>query len=583
MGVSTNRATWILDLQDRVSKPLAGIGRAANAAEGSMLSLSQKTASFRENLRGMADEIPGMSRALKLLRNPLVLGAAAFVGIAAGMDKAAKAAAEFNHNFRDIENLNFDKTRKQLDMVKAMVTETARLRGFDLIKTNTAFYDVQSITGMFGGDVAKFVNNAGTFAQVNKADMNAWISGTAKAMANYGFGNDQLDRYNASAYATMKAGYLTLDQFAKVAPVFAGAAAAAGQDFDTANKIFTLFTLSTKSVDEASTLVKSLFTDYSKASTIKGFKSAGIDMFDSSGRIKQADQLLLELDKKFKALGNNDRAISALRNQFTGSEGLIAFINRAAEATGAFKGTLASFAASAYDPAQAMENFKNDTIEMNEVLKNNLHTSLVQFGRDLLPVKNLFLEISVAALDAFGAIVRNRDEWTAKYTLALGEEFSNVDVSKMNDAEYNSLRRQLMSRRSAAEKDRDIAHSLSWVPLQGYRIREREAAGKVAAITDYLNTLAEQRNGVGVLASPAAAAAGAEAGGVTDSATGADIISTLGGGAQQKTVNVHIGSLIEEQSISTQTLRESMPDIQRMVEEAIIRAVGGAEQILATS
>lgn len=583
MGVLTNRATWILGLQDRVSKPLANIGRAANAAEGSMLSLSERTASFRKNLRGMADEIPGMSRALKLLRNPLALGAAAFVGIAVGMDKAAKAAAEFNHNFRDIENLNFDKTRKQLDMVKAMVTETARLRGFDLIKTNTAFYDVQSITGMFGGDVAKFVNNAGTFAQVNKADMNAWISGTAKAMANYGFGNDQLDRYNASAYATMKAGYLTLDQFAQVAPVFAGAAAAAGQDFDTANKIFTLFTLSTKSVDEASTLVKSLFTDYSKASTIKGFKSAGIDMFDSSGRIKQADQLLLELDKKFKALGNNDRAISALRNQFTGSEGLIAFINRAAEATGAFKGTLASFAASAYDPDKAMQNMLKDTEALNDMLKNKLGVTLVQFGRDLIPLKNELTSWSIAALDALGGILRSREEWTAVKAAGM----DNFDVSGMSETSmreaYNALKAQSTAVRQKAKglyTPGTILNPWAWGRIKEYN-------GMADALSQRADQLLadwkSQSKGMGVLSNPAAAAAGAEAGGVTDSATGADILSTLGGGAQQKTVNVHIGSLIEEQSISTQTLRESMPDIQRMVEEAIIRAVGGAEQILATS
>ena len=581
MGVSTNRATWILELLDRVSKPLAGIGRAANATEGSMLSLSERTASFRKNLRGMADEIPGMSRALKLLRNPLALGAAAFVGITVAMDKAAKAAAEFNHNFRDIENLNFDKTRKQLDMVKAMVTETARLRGFDLIKTNTAFYDVQSITGMFGGDVAKFVNNAGTFAQVNKADMNAWISGTAKAMANYGFGNDQLDRYNASAYATMKAGYLTLDQFAQVAPVFAGAAAAAGQDFDTANKIFTLFTLSTKSVDEASTLVKSLFTDYSKASTIKGFKSAGIDMFDSTGRIKQADQLLLELDKKFKALGNNDKAISALRNQFTGSEGLIAFINRAAEATGAFKGTLASFAASAYDPDKAMQNMLKDTEALNDMLKNKLGVTLVQFGRDLLPLKKRLIDFSIDVLNHLGTALRSPDEWSYHHLSNLQKEFDYLDFKGMGDVEYRSFVRQMQSRKSSiAEKiERNhIAGNWYWSSSEHNRL-----TGEQAGIDAFLTEIAEQRNGVGVLANPAAAAAGAEAGGVTDSATGADILSTLGGGAQQKTVNVHIGSRIEEQSISTQTLRESMPDIQRMVEEAIIRAVGGAEQILATS
>lgn len=176
MGCLTNRVTWVLGLNDRMSKPLAAIDKAAGKAEGSLSSLSARTASLREGFGRAASEIPGLGSALRLAKNPIVGGVAAVGALAVGLKKASDAAATFAHNFRDLENLNLDKSRRQLDMLRAMVVETAKLRGFDVNATNTAFYDVQSITGAYGSAVADFVNKEGLFAQVNKADMNAWDS-----------------------------------------------------------------------------------------------------------------------------------------------------------------------------------------------------------------------------------------------------------------------------------------------------------------------------------------------------------------------------------------------------------------------
>lgn len=581
MGNITNQVRYVLRLDDKVSKPLGNIDRNAGRAEGSLASLSKRTASLREGFGRAAAEIPGLGSALRLVKNPIVGGVAAIGALTVGLKKASDAAATFQHNFRDLENLNLDKSRKQLDMLRAMVTETAKLRGFDINATNTAFYDVQSITGAYGASVADFVNKEGLFAQVNKADMNAWIAGTAKAQANYGFGNEDLDRYNKSAYATMKAGYLTLDQFAQVAAVYAGAAGAAKQDFDTANKMLTLFTLRTKSVDEASTMVKSFFTDYSKESTIKAFKAAGIDMFDKNRQLKQADVLLRELNKQFLAMGKNHEAIVNLRNAFKGSEGLTMAINAATGDLSTFEGTLQSFESSFYDEDTAIKNMMKDSVELNNILKNKMSVTLVQLGRDTLGLRNAWLEVKIAAVDAIGSMLRSSDEWAVKHEQSLREEFDYLDVKGMTDLEYKSFKQQLLSRRSAVQKDADFAQSMRWYPLRGYNKDYRSALGEIAAIDQYLEALDARRNGAASSAvlSPESIATSAGGG----SAVSEDMLKVLGGGSQQKTVNVHIGSLIDNQTIQSATLPESLPDITRIVEEAIIRAVGGAEQMLATS
>ena len=99
---------------------------------------------------------------------------------------------------------------------------------------------------------------------------------------------DKLDEFNRSAYATVKVGVTTFDQLAKVQSVYAGAAASSNQSFDTANKFLALFTVKTKSVDEAATLTKSMFNDLTKDTTIKAFKKVGISLYENNGKIKQA-------------------------------------------------------------------------------------------------------------------------------------------------------------------------------------------------------------------------------------------------------------------------------------------------------
>lgn len=343
--------------------------------------------------------------------------------------------------------------------------------------------------------------------------------------------------------------------------------------------MLTLFTLRTKSVDEASTMVKSLFTDFTKASTIKGFKSAGIDMFDASGQLKQADVLLRELNRRFIALGDNSKAVVALKNQFTGSEGLIALINAATDRTGALESTLRSFENSVYDEDSAIKNMMNDTVALNEILKNKLGATMVQLGTDTLNARNQIMKLGIVILDWVGKQFRDPYQWAVGHKANLDKEFDYVDAQGMTDVEYNAFKRQLESRKEAiGERMRrnTIAGGVVWDSK-----RHREMLGEQIAIDQYLEELDALRSGTST--SGVAAPAAGSGSGASASATREDILKTLGGGSGQKTINVQIGSLIDSQTIQSTTLRESLPDITRMVEEAIVRAVGGAEQMLATS
>lgn len=353
---------------------------------------------FAKNSKAIAAEVPAIGSALKLISNPLTLTSAGILAIGKGIDYTTKKAADFNSEFRALSNLNLDKSKKEISSLRRMVLGSAYDKGFTTSQTITGYFDVQSTTGKFGSEVKRIVEKQGEFANLMQANFNDYIAGTAKGMANFGFGVDKLDEFNRSAYATVKVGVTTFDQLAKVQSVYAGAAASNNQTFDTANKLLALFTIKTKSVDEAATLTKSMFNDLTKDTTIKAFQKVGISIYNNNGKIKQADALMLELNKKFAGL-DKDKKVVSLKNQFSGSEGLIAMIQAATDKSGQLQSTFNSFSETKLDMDRTMELAQNDLNYKNEILRNKLNAMEIEIGTSLLPLKTKIAELKLATID----------------------------------------------------------------------------------------------------------------------------------------------------------------------------------------
>lgn len=380
---------------------------------------------FVNNSKAMADEVPMLGNAFRMIKNPIALTAAGVFAIGKGIDYTTQKAADFNTQFRSLANLNLDKSRKEIESLRSMVLDTSYNKGFDTNKTITGYFDIQSTTGKFGGEVKRIVEQQGEFANLMQADFNNYIAGTAKGMANFGFGEEKLKEYNRSAYATVKVGVTTFDQLAQVQSVYAGAAAANNQTFDTANKLLALFTVKTKSVDEAATLTKSMFNDLTKDATIKAFKKVGVNIYDTSGKIKQADTLMMELNKKFSGL-DNDKKVVALKNQFSGSEGLIAMIQAATDKSGQLQNTFNSFSQTKLDMDKTMELAKNDLNYKNEIMRNKLAALEIEIGTSLLPLKYKIAELKLAAVDLVNALSKGAAGDKTQGATYVNDKYANL-------------------------------------------------------------------------------------------------------------------------------------------------------------
>lgn len=576
---------YVLIGDDRLSGKLRNVSAAGKSAADSLRNSSNRLEVFKRNFRQAADEIPGFSQGLRLARNPILLATGAVVGLGAGLNKAAKEAAKFNTNFRELANLNLDKSSAQIGSMKNMVLQSALEKGFDASKTSRGFYDVQSVTGMFGGQVAKVVEQQGEFANLMQADFNAWIEGTGKAMANYGFGAEQLQEFNRAAYATVKVGSITFDQLAKVQSAYAGAAASAGQSFSAANKMLTVFTIKTKSADEAATLTKSLFNDLTKKTTIDSMKKAGINVFDTSGKIKQADQLMLELNKKFSQLGGSDKNIINLKNQFMGSEGLIAFVQAATDQSGGLIRTLNDFDSTKFGLNEALALAKKDLNYINEQLKNKLNANLVKLGENLMPLFNKVTGVTLGVVEDLSFRLGSNSATQAGGDKAKKEfDYLFENAASLSDAQFDEGIQRALKDRSYFEKmvndNRKDKGSLSkWTNAQGYY--NYHYADEYISVIDMILRDAQKGRALGVNPVGLGGAVGGD-GTTGDDSMSKGIDSITGGGNQIRNITVNITKLIENQNISTTNLSEGSVQIKEKVEEALIRAIAGTEQMLAS-
>lgn len=567
--------------EDGLSGKLDKITRSGSGADTALGKLTRTGDKLKANFRSAATEVPGLGNAMRLLSNPVGLAAAAFVALGVGMSKAIKSATEFQHTFLQLKNLNLDKTAGQINDLQDSILKLSYKEGFDPNKVSNAFYDIQSATGKYGKEVEDITTKVGKFSQVVSSDFNTTVAGVSKAMKNYGFGAEGLDKYLSSSFKTVQYGIVTFDELAKVQTVYSGAAKASNQQVDTANKLFAIFTARTKSAEEAATLTKSAFTDLFKESTIKSMKSLGIDMFDEKGGAKQVDQVLRELNAKFLT-AKTDRALNNMLSKFSGSEGLLALLSAATDKSGDLIRTLEGFDSAEFAFNKALENAKTDLQIINEQINNKLKTSWVELGNAILPmwmkVKNVISEVIDATRwwaktlgHNFNALF-NRDKYLDAYSSHSYQQVmeSNQhllgDKSGMSEDSFVGTKNNIMNRITELNNQ-----------LTGTKGKERGTIqGKIKAYWDLMDQFSAAYTGA-----QAAAAAGTT---TTTTTTEDDEVSKMlngvsGGGTQMKNITVNIQKLVEQINYNS-SVSESANDVKSVVEELLIRAVAGAEQAL---
>ncbi len=588
---------------DKLGKKFKKSGRDVDDIEGK----SKKfTGGLKKGLRDASAEIPGLNRGLSLIKNPLILGASAALGFGAAIAKGTREAKKFNYEFLELQNLNLDKSKHEIESLKRSVLDVSFDNGLNATQTSKAFFDVQSATGKYGKEVEKIVGSVGKFAQVMKADFNSSIEGATKAMGIFGFGAEKIDDFLASNFKTVQVGITTFDQLAKVQTEYAKSAASAGQGFNEANKLFAVFSANEKNADIAATKTKGAFEDLTKARTIKGFKKLGLEIFDAGGNTKKLDQIVEELVPKLK--GMSDTKFSALKEEIGGNEGLRGLLDSVKGSGDKVLETFRSFDSTDFDFDKALANANGNLQIMSDIVDNKLTNSWIRFGDKFAPIMLSIKKATSGLLDDVSEIFDTINNYNdRKLEASLVEEGDTktaatlkakrlFDETDMFDAQKNSLEwRDKTDPSGKRSKDFIRANLKDW---KSELLNSKDSFSAASKVNAFERATSEKINimrlesaitkaesylkGLDPYASIVPTDPGSGGGAGSGGDTPQNLTGISGAAKQVRNVTVNIQNLVRELTVNKEGGVLSPEDLSRQLEEILIKAVHDGELALSS-
>lgn len=622
--MSTEKTTYIFNYLDKGKHAQQGtidrfnkMDKSVDHLEGNYSSATGKMGKSSSKLKGsvnsLSSEFPLLGKAIRFATSPM--GAFAItlgLGIAL-MHKGTERAKVFNKEFLQLEQLNLDKSTDQIGALKNSVLDLAFDKALNPEATSKAFFDIQSATGKYGSEVEKIVGRTGEFARAVQANFDSTVNAVGVATNAYKLNADELDRFLESSAKTVQVGVTTFDQLANVQSEYAGAAAAADQSFDEANKVFAVFSKTSKSVDIAATKTKGFFEDLSKLEKID------IDVFDDLGNFKKADKIIADIDKKFKKL--NSAQIDKLIKNVGGNEGLRGLLKNVASNGDAVLQTFEDFDNTEFDIGDAIENANSDLDIMNDQLNNKLQVAFIRLGEVAMPllvtIKGFFLELIdeaatfidyLSALTDPGSYYKSKQEGFGKSAdFVIQSQIDDYLGANFKDLSGDDQQLKIDELKGALSARRDFErHKFDFDDLtpaqaerQGNILSEKSSSlGGNKALSDYINQGQQNveaidrafqildngnLNEIQDLLTPESdldlGEPATEGGGT---GKGASLSGVTVAGEKVRNVTVNITNLVNELMIQAASTDIGIEEIAEKVTSVLVRSVRDAELTLSS-
>jgi TP901 family phage tail tape measure protein len=209
---------WYLKMSENVGGGLNKINALADRVAARFSSLQDKVAGFQSKIKESINEIPGLGRALDLLKNPVALVLAGTVLLSSGLGKGIEKAAEFQQTVAEVSaitgiagnDLKF-LSDSALDVgVKSGLGAAKAAEAYKLLASNI---DVATIGGVKG--LAFLQEKTITLAQAANVDLPTAANTMAAAINQFGFSASQAGRVINTLAAGAKYGAAEIPDLAE--------------------------------------------------------------------------------------------------------------------------------------------------------------------------------------------------------------------------------------------------------------------------------------------------------------------------------------------------------------------------------
>ena len=375
------------------NKMTAGLNSAKKHIEKACGDMQNKLNAFKAStIKAFGDikkEVPGLGRAIDLIKNPLVAGAAAAVAIGSAFVKSVKMAEDWREKMAQI-NVLTEQSPEGLKQLSDKLLEIGSHSANDLDEIPKAF---TAIMGALA-DTDKSLETLEPVLKAAKAgfvDVETAARAATAVMGAAGIsGKEALD----TIFAAVKNGNVTFENAANYMPKIIPMARGVGISLGETAGAFAQLTKSLNPHSAATALegvTRALSNqkiaigeiDRKTGKYVSGFKSLGIEVFDSEGKIRSLVDIVSDLNKKTEGLSDEKKMLmfDKLGLDQSASLGIMSMMQNVDD----LKNTIDKVTDSTGQLERAFEDARTPLDTWLEI-GNKIKRTFIKFGELFLPV-----------------------------------------------------------------------------------------------------------------------------------------------------------------------------------------------------
>lgn len=388
MGIA--KTTWILELADKLSAPMRGIKAETDKAAGGMMHLQNTSG---KAMGAIQTQMPGVGGAIGMLANPYMLAAAGAAALGAGLIKSVKMANDWREGLAKV-NVTAQLTQSELAGLSSQLLKIGRNNIAPIESIPEAFNKIISA----GLDVKTSLQVLDPSLKAAKAGFSD-VGDTAKAaVAVMNSSGENINKVYDVLFATLNKGNAEFQDIAQYLPKLIPMARNAGFALEETAGAWAYLTAQGQTSERATTLAQNAMKALADPKRIESFKQMGINLYDTSGKIKPLTSIIDVLAEKTQGLSDLDKA--NFFAQLGVDQEAASFFAVASQDAQKFKETI-DFATNSQ--GQLNEAYKNSMTPMDRwrQILNIGKGYMIELGQKALPIMSMLGEKVFAVVKYF--------------------------------------------------------------------------------------------------------------------------------------------------------------------------------------
>ncbi len=560
--MSDKRSVWELLLKDSVTKILNPLNGAADKVSAKFAGLQDKINRTEIALKGISNEVPGMSRGLDMLSSPMMLAGAGIAAVGAGLYKSGQLALDFETGLAKINataQLNDSSLGKLHDRLQDIGGES----GGNFEKVPEAYEKILSQTGKVNLSL-DILETSLKGAKAGFTDIDVVAGALAQTLSVVGEQNTSASEVLDTLLKAKGVGAGEFKDFAQYMPQLIASAANMNISFKDTAGMFSYMTAKGQSAADSAMLMQNAFTALQKNEVIKGLGSKGINLFNAEGARRNIKDVFVDLSKKLSGLSDKQKTNFFIDIGLNDAQAKNAFSVLTSDAD-KFKNIMEGVNNALGETDKQLAATSNRARDWGDIF-DQVKSWGVSLGEYILPV----VDALVSGITGFARDFKN---------LLTGELFKDQPA-------YDDVKLRADKKNAS-----DAAYKLTQQKF-GADMSFGEGRGENKFYADSYNKFMKQLSGLdsknnivkddaGKMKNPFGKTEGSTDGTGNKLKSGLEEISA--GGKQTRNVIVTINKLVENINIHAATVKESGNDLTRQIEEIVLRAIQGSELALGNS